>query len=188
MTARSFLCALALTTLVTAACDRSIPADPDPVAFSQARKDLPFHLSGDAVLVGREVAPNAGPPDFGQSTFDGRCSEPADMLMRFEVSGQASYLGEVTGVVEHCTQLDFTTLQTAKITDGIMIWTAANGDELWGQHERPEGESAELVEWVGGTGRFASASGNAVSRPECNQAAGTCTLEIDGVLVYTPAP
>lgn len=184
MTIRSVLCPLprlGLLLLLVAGCRE--PASPDfALEASRARQDLPFYLSGDAVLAGRQFAPNAGPPSFGRSTFDGRCSEPADVLLRFEVSGQATYLGAVSGVVEHCSQLDFTTFSTIAITDGVQVWTAANGDELRGEHERPEGAPDELVEWVGGTGRFADATGEAVARPVCDPAAGTCILVIEGVL------
>jgi hypothetical protein len=167
--------------VLAAGCEQPAAPSPSPTT-SRARVDLPFHLTGDAVVVLQQFAPNAGPPDFGQSTFDERCSVPADLLLRFQVTGRATHLGAVTGVVEHCTQLDFTTFTAKIITDGTMVWTAANGDELWGEHHRPEGYSFELVEWVGGTGRFAEANGEAEARPQCDPSTGTCTLTVEGVL------
>jgi len=182
------LTALPLLAVLALGCQEpaSTPTAPAAALDHQAREELPFHLEGTAALVGMQRAPDFGPPNFGKSTFDGRCSEPADAVLRFEVEGQATHLGQTTGVVEHCTQFDFSTGDAYKITDGVMKFTAANGDELRGEHFRAPGTSFEQVEWVGGTGRFTTARGNAVARPACDQAAGTCTLEIDGALAYDP--
>lgn len=149
-------------------------------------EELPLHIEANAVLLEQNLAPDFGPPMLGRSEFDGRCSRPSDFVLRLRLDGQATHLGRFTGTVEHCTQLDFSTGHTTT-SDGAMVFTAANGDELWGTYDGETGVSGLVEEHMvfnGGTGRFASASGGGLGLPDCDQAAGVCTFVLDGVIAY----
>lgn len=179
--------------LLGTACDEPLPTEAlheepavvGPVAASHARapEALPLHIMAGATLEAQELAPGFGPPTFGRSTFDGRCSSPADFVISFAVAGQATHLGRFTASAEHCSQLDFQTGATSAITDGVMTFTAANGDQLWDHYQRGAAP-AEDHEFVGGTGRFAGATGQGTAFVSCNRQAGTCTFELTGALQY----
>lgn len=156
-----------------------------PATRGQPQKELPFRLDGDAVLLGINFAPGFGPPLFGKDDFGGRCSTPSDFVIQFALEGEATRLGRFTAVAEHCSLVDFQA-GGSMIMDGVLVMTAANGDELWSHYERLAlGEGVpEQHEFVGGTGRFVGASGHALAHPMCNQAAGTCTFDMEGVIVY----
>jgi hypothetical protein len=108
---------------------------------------------------------------------------PSDFVIRFSIAGQATHMGNVTASEEHCSLVDFETGLTLSDSDGEMIITAANGDELWVRHHRSPGEQ-DHAQFAGGTGRFTDASGQAVLRVECDRSTGTCVLEMEGVLAY----
>lgn len=177
-----------LVVFFTWSCGTSTPTDPAEAPRPSANRgqpdqELPFQLSGDAVLLGQDFAPGFGPPTFGRSDFDGRCSVPSDFVINFALEGRATHLGKVTAVAEHCTLLDFATGGFSE-SDGVMIFTTANGDELWSDYQRTTNAVPEDHEFVGGTGRFAGASGGGRGRPDCDRAAGTCVFELEGVIVY----
>lgn len=184
----------ALLAVLTVSCDGPDPTAPAPAAEvagvsappSALQVERPFHLDADAVLFGMQPAPDFGPPLFGKSDFDGRCSVPSDLLLSFSLEGRATRLGWFTGIAEHCSKIDFAAGRTSIITDGEMILTAANGDELWSSYVRfGEGEGVpEEHTFVGGTGRFAGASGEGLGHPDCNRETGTCTFTLDGVIHY----
>lgn len=186
---------LVLTALFIGGCDDSNPTSPRPATLESTTEgsaasahlstERPFRVSADAVLLGQEFAPGFGPPDFGRSDFDGRCSAPSDFVVSFALEGSAIHLGTFTAIAEHCSVVDFST-GASSITDGVMILTAANGDELWANYTRPTAseEVPENFEFVGGTGRFAGASGEGLGHPDCDRATGTCTFDLEGVIVY----
>ena len=183
------LTVLTLLALLSGGCERSIPTSPVADAatprssLDEQGEGLPFHFSGEAVFLGRDLARDFGPPNFGKSEFDGRCSVPSDFVIRFSIAGQATHMGDVTASDEHCSVLDFATGRTLSDSDGEMTITAANGDELWVRYHRSPGEQAH-PQFTGGTGRFTGASGEATMQATCDRAAGTCVLEIEGVLAY----
>jgi hypothetical protein len=186
---------LALLWLPLAGCDQPVPTGlADDYAPAMARvearhgepgEELPLHIEAGAVLLAQNRHPDFGPPTFGKGDFDGRCSRPSDFVISFQLDGQASHFGLFAGRVEHCTQVDF---QAGNVTtsDGILVFTAANGDELWGTYQgEPSGAgTAEHMVFDGGTGRFASASGGGIGLADCDQAAGTCVFVLDGVIAY----
>lgn len=186
---------LTLAALLTVGCGASPPTDPiesalaagPPVSANRGQPDkqLPFRLRGDAVFLAQDLAPGFGPPQFGKSDFGGRCSVPSDFVLQFALEGQATHLGRFTGVAEHCSQIDFAT-GLSLISDGVLMLTAANGDELWtGYFRNTLGEGQpEEHEFIGGTGQFVGASGAGLGHPVCDRAAGTCTFELEGVIVY----
>ncbi len=173
-------CADAIPTEPTGPADRMLaPSGQQAAHRTDGDEALPFHLRGNAVLLHQEFAPGF-PAQL--SVFDGRCSVPSHFVLRFSLAGQATGAGNVTAVLEHCTQLDPQS-GSSSITDGEMIITAANGDELWTNYGRELGGEERLV-FVGGTGRFVEAVGEAVVKAVCNQAAGTCVVTMDGAIAY----
>lgn len=172
---------------VSSGCNDSAttaPADAAAVSHDQARTELPFRFDGDGVFLGQDLAPGF-PAE--RSTFEGRCSTPADFVIRFGVEGESTQLGRAMAELEHCTQIDFAT-GLSTFSDGILTIIAANGDELWtrytGLGERPGQPAEEYHEFNGGTGRFVGASGEAVSTAVCDRASGTCVFEMEGVIIY----
>jgi len=149
---------------------------------------LPFHLDADAALAGQMFAPDFGPPNFGRSDFDGRCSVPSDYVVSFDLWGRATHLGKFTGTAGNCGQVDFQT-GGSTLSDGVLVLTAADGDVLNGVYERGgQGEDAlEDHTFVGGTGRFAEATGQALGDARCDRVAGTCVFTMDGEISYGAA-
>lgn len=158
------------------------PGTPDHVEPSEG---LPFRLDGTAVFVAQDLAPDFGPPVFGKSDFQGRCSTPSDFVIRFGLSARGTHLGAVTGDVEHCTQIDFRS-GALTVTDGTVTVTTSAGDVLLATYSGAAGPSGleEYVTFAGGRGRFAGAAGGGIARPVCDQATGTCTYSLSGALTY----
>jgi hypothetical protein len=182
--------------LLLASCDCETPTEGgglEALAATLAIPDglgegLPLRGEGIAGITGMEYAP--GFPG-GQSTFDDRCSVPSDYVIEFRGTGHLSHLGEVTLVFEHCSQIDFTTGNTT-YGDGTFAFVAANGDELWGTYGSGTGApvSATEIGWqdtfvlIGGTGRFAGASGGGVDRGKTHSVTGYTTFETVGHITY----
>jgi hypothetical protein len=143
----------------------------------------PLRIQAGATFAGRELAPGFGPPSFGRSTFDGRCSAPADFVIRFSLDGRATHLGHFEASAEHCSQIDFATGRTSAITDGVLNYRSADGDELWSTYHRGA-EPVEHHEFGGGTGRFSGATGEGSARVSCDPSTGTCAFRLRGALVY----
>jgi hypothetical protein len=200
MSARITTAAVMITlTALAAACDQPLPtaavdqdlASMDLVAagHAQAGDEVPLRMTADGTFIGQDLAPGFGPPTLGRSTFDGRCTVPSDFVVRFSLSGRATHHGRFTASVEHCTQLDFQT-GLSTITDGSITYRAANGDVLRSRHqgasENPAVGTGSVShhEYVGGTGRFAGASGEATSHTACNRSTGTCVFSLQGTLRY----
>lgn len=182
--------------LMLAGCDRPAPtalaapgSDRARVSADHAANDgaLPLRARADAVLLAQVYAPDFGPPLFGRSDFDGRCSVPSDFTLRLQLEGRATYLGAFTGTVEHCTQAIDPQAGLFTTSDGILTFTAANGDELRGTYAgtpAPDGGTNEMIVFAGGTGRFASASGEGIGHAVCDRQAGTCAFELDGMIAF----
>jgi hypothetical protein len=192
----SVLLPIMAVTLLAAGCGEGMPTEPihevhptldaigeDP---SRALTELPFKLDAEATLVSQVFAPGFGPPDFGKDDFGGRCSAPSDFLIRFSLDAEATHLGALTGVAEHCTRIDFMTGHIA-IIDGELTLTAANGDEMWDRYSGEGGAATATIEthvFVGGTGRFVGATGGGSGHPDCDPATGACVLTLEGTIVY----
>lgn len=185
--ARSPLLVATLTAVLAVGCG-DFAAPTASATRGQPDAELPFRLSGSAVLVSQDLAPGFGPPTFGRSDFDGRCSVPSDFVLTFHMEGRATHLGRYTADVQHCTQIDFASGADTQ-TDGVMTLTAADGDELWDRYEQttPVDGIPEVHEFVGGTGRFSGAGGGGLGHPECDRAAGTCVFELVGTISFDPS-
>jgi hypothetical protein len=187
------LACAAFSTAFFSGCTGEGPSAPDmPVTSALAylapgepAESLPFQMSANAQLLGQDFAPGFGPPSFGRSTFEGRCSLPSDFVIGFSFRGRALHLGRVEGAVEHCTQVDFQT-GSAEVTDGVLTLTAANGDVLLATYVGSPGPDGleEYVTFDGGSGRFEEATGTATAHPRCNRVTGVCDFPMSGVLAY----
>ena len=97
-------------------------------------------------------------PSFpGGDTFGGRCSEPSQWISSMAGTGIVGHLGRVSWTSEHCFQLFAGTFGDAEV-----VITAANGDRLYATYDggmTSETTFAETMVILGGTGRFAAASG-----------------------------
>jgi hypothetical protein len=188
--------ALTLAAFFVSGCERPVPVAPTDahvaaldasLAPIEPGEELPFQWSGSGVFLGQDFAPDFGPPTFGKSDFNGRCSIPADYVVRFSMAGQATHLGEVNARLEHCGYIDWQTgLGTDR--DGTMLITAADGDELYGSYEGEAlggGHFSGTVEFIGGTGRFVDASGHGTISGATDRSSGTIPVfELEGVIVY----
>ncbi|MFO7652323.1 MAG: hypothetical protein R6X25_00715 [Candidatus Krumholzibacteriia bacterium] len=75
----------------------------------------------------------AGMPGQDTSTFDGRCSEPSDYIIRARFEGQAAHFGRVTGETCHCTQIAWSPAgepMGMTYDDGVTSMRAANGSAI----------------------------------------------------------
>jgi hypothetical protein len=188
-TSPSLLAILGLLMLAGCDADPSAPhAEERVLTAAQVPVPHSMELTGVGVFQGQTLAPDFGPPAFGRSLFDGRCTVPSDVVISFTLSGQASHLGTYTAALEHCLQVDFATGLSA-ISDGVATFTAANGDELWDRYQRvvpgsgSRGDPESHV-FVGGTGRFEAASGEAWLIARCDRSSGLCDVELQGELTY----
>lgn len=126
---------------------------PDALAFSINEQTVPFsaELIGTAQDASGVVCPGGSLPG------------------KFSIAGHATHLGEVAGGGSGCTA--FTSPTTFVFVESDNTIVAANGDELWltlvsgGGSIVGFGASGPELAWtaekdvIGGTGRFAGASG-----------------------------
>lgn len=156
-----------IAAIVLVLCVVALVATPASATHGQPAKALPFtaYISGytDHFI---PAGPNF---PFDSSTFNGRCSVPANWIIGIAGSGEGARLGDLTWSVEHCSRFTPTgpnMAGTGSYADGVMTYVAANGDELHlthtGTFEIVDGVSyiEGTATIVGGTGRFAGASGS----------------------------
>jgi hypothetical protein len=153
-------------------------------------------LAGVLLLLG-VVAP-AGAAGSHQVPFEGTmsvagdpsggmvfCSSPAGFstLQSVDLHGIISHLGETSGVetVSGCS-LDLATGLFA--TNGTVVYTAANGDQVSGTFETTvqvlTGEVSFTAESTGGTGRFVGVTGSAIGEGMVDLATHTGTVSFSG--------
>ena len=80
------------------------------------------------------------------------CAPHGPVLSRGEASGVASHMGPVQIQISHCPQI-------VGHANGHATYVADNGDELWFEYEHTTTEPSFPMSIVGGTGRFAGATG-----------------------------
>lgn len=172
--------------LMTGPRDAEVRASTDLVDWVEPGEARPFRLDGRGVFVDQVFAPDFGPPLFGKSTFAGRCSTPADYLVRFSVRANALHLGAVEAEMEHCGHIDFVAGTTAD-RDGLMTIHAPDGDELLVSYEGTSaaGHFEGTAAFTGGTGRFTDASGGGMFAGIADRSTGTLPLvQIEGAISY----
>jgi hypothetical protein len=146
------------------------PAALDAAGAHARQRAAPFRFRGTTF---------SAPP-----TTDPRCPE---LIVHVTTGGHATHLGQFTGAVSHCVRdgsLDF--------TDGRFVFTAADGDELHGTHSgsfvptaAPKVfDFAGRVAFVGGTGRFADATGDGALAGRIDMSTGVAAVSIDGRITY----
>jgi hypothetical protein len=104
-------------------------------------------------------------------------------------SGQSDLLGPFTGIAHQLTRLkpDGTRLS---ITDGLGVWTGANGDSiffnyvgLFGTQTTPDVRTFQkAIAITGGTGRFVGASGHAVLNGVSDLVKNVTTMTVEGMI------
>jgi hypothetical protein len=117
---------------------------------------------------------------------EGRCPEGYPMLSSMAGSGHFTHLGLTSAAGSHC--IDPATLA---FTRGQLTLIAANGDELYGTYEGvttfvepPLVGWADVIVFAGGTGRFASASGQADETGQVNLVTGVGLSTTEGILSF----
>jgi hypothetical protein len=128
-------------------------------------------------------------------TFTAPTTCPEGALWRYSGSGtgQFLHLGRTSVSVTHCTFVDFAS-GTGTFGPGTITLTAANGDELRLVHrgtfrlvDAPDGLTSVFdMRWVvvGGTGRFARATGAGMTHGSSLLSTGTTAATYLGMIGY----
>jgi hypothetical protein len=87
--------------------------------------------------------------------FESECSEVTTVTHSF---GNATHMGRTELMSSHCPDRD----SSHERYDGRLTLIAANGDKLYGMYDYPAIDEGDPVMFIGGTGRFANATGEAV--------------------------
>ena len=117
---------------------------------------------------------------FVRSTFGGRCSVPSDWIAVWSGVGQSNHTGLIKASGSDCDRIDLATLNLV-YGDGVIDEYGANGDFIYGTYTNGHGTLGGVIadDWtiVGGTGRFAGATG-----------AGTETFNLLAPPTFSGAP
>ena len=120
---------------------------------------------------------------------DQRCG-PNAITIGFEGAGVASHLGRMTGNGSNCTEPTLGA-ESVEIWDGTATFVAADGSTLTaaysGVQAAPVGGAAETIVTntvVGGTGRFAGASGSWTQTGTIDFVTGSFTGTFSGWIAY----
>jgi hypothetical protein len=138
-----------------------------PVSPAQAGPATPVPIKGSAAGTVTWMPPtNWLEWPFVTSTFEDRCSVPSVIFETIELTGNLAHLGAVNIEGSACLQFDFLAGEL-DFSDAEATFTAANGDQLWAVVTQIDStevdgwvEAEILDEFIGGTGRFANASGS----------------------------
>jgi hypothetical protein len=98
--------------------------------------------------------------------FPGDSPSDCEVATTFtEAAGQAMYMGRAVLSSSHCPAMPGYT------ADGRLTIKAADGDLLFGRYDYDPADTSLVfaIEWVGGTGRFARASGTAIMKAGIEQ-------------------
>jgi len=129
-----------------------------------------------------------------QATLRGGSPPPAPssecgglLLTEITGSGVATHLGTFSATQRHCLNP-----ATFTFSNGQLRYTAANGDELWGEYEGGLAPTPDPIivtitgefEWTGGTGRFANATGGGSATGPLDVTTGIFTLASNGTIAY----
>jgi hypothetical protein len=136
-----------------------------------------------------------GGHDRAVDTFTPPTTCPAGALWRYTGTGTGLFLhlGTASVSVTHCTFVDFAS-GTGTFGPGTIALTAANGDELHLVHQgtfslvmTPDGLTSVFdMTWVavGGTGRFAGATGAGTTHGSSLLSTGTTSASYEGEIAY----
>ncbi len=175
------LCSVFLVAACSGAGGATATGAPEasPSASQASPTDRPFM----ATMSGTKVTFNPAIPE-------GRCVEKAgvaDTLTTFVGRGDATDLGPVDIVAEHCSDFD-----TQTYGDGRLTITAANGDILKGTYTHGVSTARPpLNDWRddftfvdGGTGRFVFASGGGTESGVFNGDTNEWSGQMDGAISF----
>jgi hypothetical protein len=160
----------ALFVLLTA-CDQDFPTQAGPEVRLAAAAGVTVPLKGGFEF---QAAPDAAV----------QCGD-GEIGIRATKIGRATHMGPFTALSTYCVDLAALAIRTGKT-----IYTTASGHELWSTFSgrltgSPPvfGVEIDLVV-VGGTGRFAGATGSAAVVGDFDAAVGSGTVSMDGVLTW----
>jgi hypothetical protein len=153
-------------------------SDKSQEPVSALSNDTPLPLGKRTPMKSRIVGV-AGAPNFS-----GRCAPAA--TISFTGTGNGTQLGRFAAVQSHCGGAPNPD-GTIDFFGGVATSIAANGDELHSTYSGklwPVAGPVYRIDGyayiVGGTGRFANATGEQVASGTTNLATGESTLELDG--------
>jgi hypothetical protein len=142
-----------------------------------------------APVAAAEVRPMSGQFTAVGVAVDPRCG-PNALTLGFEIQGTATHLGSLTGSGSNCTEFTLAT-SAVEIWDGVATFTAADGSTITtvseGEQAAPvAGRAGFLIDHtvIGGTGRFASASGLWIVSGVIDFTNGTLAGQVTGWLYY----
>jgi hypothetical protein len=109
------------------------------------------------------------------------CGGP--LLIEITGSGVATHTGTFSATQRHCLNP-----ATSTFSNGQLHYTAANGDEVWGEYDGGLAPTPDPIivtisgefEWTGGTGRFANATAGGTATGPLDVTTGIFTLALDG--------
>lgn len=165
----------ALPMLFVLGCSSETGGDPASALISDSppalHKDVPFK----AALQGVGTPPAPSP----------LCDDL--LLTELSVHGTATHLGLLTGSQSHCLNP-----ATGAFSNGNFNYTAANGDHLLGTYSgflvpTPDPTIFEITgsfDIVGGTGRFANATGSGTPTGSVQVTTGDFVLNLGGSISY----
>ena len=146
-------------------------------------------LTISAATLGADQRPMSGGFTVGVVPVEQRCG-PGALTIGFEGAGIATHLGRFTGSGTNCTSFDLAT-QSVPIYDGIATFLAADGSTITTHYEGTQQapvagvatvEATHTV--VGGTGRFAGASGTWPSSGTIDFTTGSSSATLSGWITY----
>jgi hypothetical protein len=169
------------TALALAACSGDSPTTLEPSAITPTTlsasrapsSSASRPIQGECALKTLSTVPYPAPPVFRQ-TAEGTCD--------------FAHLGQST--VQFVQVVNFALGTQRSLT---LVYTAANGDELRAASAGTSTASStgvsfsSTITFLGGTGRFASATGSARAEGSANLAAGTSAYSLDGAISYDGA-
>jgi hypothetical protein len=187
-------CAAQEPTSLTSPAALATGADAAAGRANEVPGDVPFRATGTYQITAVEYA---GVPSVDRSTFGGRCSVPSDWVASGILTGTAAHLGNVTGTFGNCSQVTWMQTEGGPVPvastygDGQATLVAANGDVLTATYGDgvgtfgPSGGTLEdRITFVGGTGRFEGATGEAVEHGLITTLDAPIPFVISGTINY----
>ena len=146
-------------------------------------------LAASGLALATSERPFSGEFTVGVVGVEQRCGDGA-LTIGFAGSGRASHLGRITGTGSNCTEFDLA-VQAVPIYAGLATFVAADGSTLTfayeGEQQAPVDLRATTITSnavVGGTGRFADASGSWTTVGTIDLATGLFSGSFSGWISY----
>ncbi len=145
-------------------------------------------LATSGLALAKSERPFSGEFTVSVVGVEQRCA--GALTIGFEGAGRASHLGRITGTGSNCTDFDLA-VQAVPIYGGVAEFVAADGSALIfaydGEQLAPVGLQATTITTnsvIGGTGRFAAASGSWTTVGTIDFATGVFSGAFSGWISY----